>query len=136
MKRKTLATLDSIGDRQLRQRLPESVKVIRAKPQYPSWPAPVRQFICECGFTLELKKSGRAEIRHAVSLLRSHVIFDPKHRRWVMAPEVERERSPARSRKRKAAKSPPRPSPKRGSRRRSPTLKSPRKRGPRSKAKR
>jgi hypothetical protein len=36
-----------------------------SKPQYPSWPPPVRSLKCECPFTIAIKKSGRAELSHA-----------------------------------------------------------------------
>ncbi len=65
----------------IKQRIPECVTVYRDKPQYPSWPAPVRRFVCSCGVKLTLAKSGRAEVRHCIAWLWDH-LHDGRHRRW------------------------------------------------------
>jgi hypothetical protein len=81
----------------IKQRLPDGVTVYRDKPQYPSWPAPVRRFECECGFRIELGKSGRAEIRQAVSHIWLHFHW-PQHQRWELRLPERLQRSRQRSR--------------------------------------
>ena len=57
----------------IKQHIPECVTVYRDKPQYPSWPAPVRELRCECGFKLTLEKSGRKKFALAACAARYHV---------------------------------------------------------------
>lgn len=66
----------------IKQSIPECVTVYRNKPQYPSWPAPVREFRCACGFRIVLEKSGRAQIRAAVNRCWRHAHWAAKHLAW------------------------------------------------------
>ena len=50
-----------------------SWREIRDKPQYPSWPSPIRTLKCKLyGFEFQMIRSGRAELAHARRMMRAH----------------------------------------------------------------